>query len=572
MSNSLIHNLTATETISNIDYFAVDIYNPNDGLYYTYKLSYSTLSNLLSSAILASVNPQLNTLQTSINNANAAIQNKVNRSGGDAMNGNYSISGNLSTSGAIEAFGTVNLHDQQLINLSHPPISAHDAVTKQYVDELDASTRLLIPDISGKLNISGGAMSGRLSAYADPLNDNEFANKHYVDLKSANMSNYLPLSGGALTGVLSLGGNRITNVSTPSQGTDAVNLNYITALGVNNKYSQSGGAIDGSIDLQGSYYVLNSPASNGTWSNYGANTLVPKAYVDAKFGSFLPLAGGNLTGDVTIDAGKYITVNTPTSNFHAATKKYIDDLLTGANAKYPLTGGVINGNIDLGTSRFVNNAPASVSNWSNYSAQDLVPKQYVLDKVNGFLPTTGGTITGDVTLNTSGKYLTLLDPSSNQHAATKNYVDTATVNPNYLKIAGGTLTGHLGVKSFTEDVVSSTASSGSSRVALDLGAANIFVVTLNSGGSTVTGIDLTWPTGSPRAGNSFTLYIKQPASGTIGTFALTSIKVGGVLKTVKWAPGQNPSVTANLGSTDIFAFTTPDSGETWYGFIANQAF
>jgi len=43
-------------------------------------------------------------------------------------------------------------------------------------------------------------------------------------------SNYLKLSGGDITGEINLNGNKITNVATPVDGTDAVNLDYVSGI------------------------------------------------------------------------------------------------------------------------------------------------------------------------------------------------------------------------------------------------------------------------------------------------------------------------------------------------------
>ena len=86
----------------------------------------------------------------------------------------------------------------------------------------------------------------------------------------------------------------------------------------------------------------------------------------------LPVAGGTMTGKITLDGA-------PTTNLHAATKKYVDDNAGGADA----------------TAR----AAAAAAQTTADAA----------------LPIAGGTMTG--TLILSG------DPTRNLHAATKKYVD-----------------------------------------------------------------------------------------------------------------------------------------------------
>jgi len=125
-------------------------------------------------------------------------------------------------------------------------------------------------------------------------------------------------------------------------------------------------------------------------------------------GTYLPLAGGTMTGDINM--GTYsitnantatfsnpITVGTPTAAGHAVTSGY----LTTALASYlALSGGTMTGDINMGTKSITNANTATFSN-----------------------PITVGT------------------PTNNGHAATKEYVD------DFLPLAGGTMTGALTVSS-----------------------------------------------------------------------------------------------------------------------------
>jgi hypothetical protein len=55
----------------------------------------------------------------------------------------------------------------------------------------------------------------------------------------------------------------------------------------------------------------------------GANSLAGQANTKAE--AAMPKAGGAFEGDVSFNSGKTLTVNAPTSDSHAATKKYVDD-------------------------------------------------------------------------------------------------------------------------------------------------------------------------------------------------------------------------------------------------------
>lgn len=48
-----------------------------------------------------------------------------------------------------------------------------------------------------------------------------------IDNIDNKFSNYLPLSGGMITGQINMSSKKITNLGTPSSGTDAVNMDYV---------------------------------------------------------------------------------------------------------------------------------------------------------------------------------------------------------------------------------------------------------------------------------------------------------------------------------------------------------
>lgn len=123
-----------------------------------------------------------------------------------------------------------------------------------------------------------------------------------------------------------------------------------------------------------------------------AGMFVTLTHFESELAKYLPLAGGEMEGDLTL-------AGAPTESLHAATKAYVDAAM---------------GSVDL----------------------------------SDYLPIAGGTMEGFITLHAA--------PTADLHAATKAYVDaaigdidlspyatTAYVDTNYLALSGGTLTGHL---------------------------------------------------------------------------------------------------------------------------------
>lgn len=142
--------------------------------------------------------------------------------------------------------------------------------------------------------------------------------------------------------------------------------------------------------------------------------------IEGELGNYLPLSGGTLTGPLDVEqsggvptkdglhhyaandyafysyyadderpARKFARfgVGEPVDDSHAATKKYVDAAVAGgASGNYlPLTGGTMNGDIDMGAHRLYNIA-TPIAN------ADVVNKKYVDDADEGFLYLDGGRI------------------------------------------------------------------------------------------------------------------------------------------------------------------------------------
>ena len=105
---------------------------------------------------------------------------------------------------------------------------------------------------------------------------------------------------------------------------------------------------------------------------------------------------------------------------------------------------------------------------------------------------------------------------------------------------------------YTETIVASGTVGASATLAITAG--TVLTATLTS----ATACTFTMPTAT--AGKSFTLLLKQPASGTPTTATFTG---------VKWNSGGAPTITATLGRLDIIAFVA--DGTSWYG-TASQGY
>lgn len=88
---------------------------------------------------------------------------------------------------------------------------------------------------------------------------------------------------------------------------------------------------------------------------------------------------------------------------------------------------------------------------------------------------------------------------------------------------------------------------------LSIASSTVLTATLTAGTATT----FTMPTAA--AGKAFTLYLKQPASGAIGSAVFTG---------VKWQNGGAPVITELNGKLDILPFVS--DGVNWYGSFAQN--
>lgn len=250
-------------------------------------------------------------------------------------------------------------------------------------------------------------------------------------------------TGGTVTGEVVFGTSASLEIGfTPSKNTHVVSKQYVD--------NQLSSVSDTTGNLVGRVEVLEEDPTT-------------KTYVDTAVAPKLNKTGDTMTGLLTLSGA-------PVNAFHAATKQYVDGLLTNHLAdvdlhlteeqntfmdalqvtaeevnylqslssnvqgqldnKLSLTGGTLSGQLTL---------PATPT-----AATHAVTKGYVDTGVNSRLPLTGGTITGPLTLPAA--------PTETLHAATKGYVDNAlsgadtdlrTLINTKLNKSGDTMTGAL---------------------------------------------------------------------------------------------------------------------------------
>ena len=267
--------------------------------------------------------------------------------------------------------------------------------------------------------------NSKITGLATPTANTDATTKAYVDAINP-AGRFLPLAGGTMTGQLNMGQQQIIEISVlqgwagnnfiikDGAGTNRIRLGQALAIEL---YSANG-TLNLSVTNAATSFAKQIAMSSNKITGLGTPTedfdAANKKYVDDNLpsgGPWLPLSGGTLTGFLFLHAD-------PTSALHASTKGYVDTGLSGksdsnhGHTEYLRTDG--------------SNNPSGEGAFITQGAGDT-----------RYLQLSGGVLSGFLTLHN--------DPVIDLHAATKGYVDNlvALVPQNFLPLAGGTMTGAI---------------------------------------------------------------------------------------------------------------------------------
>ena len=287
------------------------------------------------------------------------------------------------------------------------PAADSNATTKKYVDDADKVNAAAIAaeteratNKENELNTAittekerAEAAESSLSGLINQETTDRKAADNAIKQEIANLTNgttampYVKKSGDSMTGALNMGNCKINNVASPTQYGDAASKGYVdTAIS---------GLTDGTTALP---YVKKAGDTMTGPLDMG-NQSITHAYGFQLFGD-KPKAFVNSNNEAAISSitepNNYnvLNVGAPVKDTHAATKKYVDD----ADA--------------------VLNAAIQKEVQDRETAIEGIQTEIdgVTGDLSGYLPLTGGTMTGALNVQT---------PTEDANAATKAYVDQA---------------------------------------------------------------------------------------------------------------------------------------------------
>ena len=372
--------------------------------------------------------------------------------------------------------GVLDMGGHYIQNIETPQTD-DEAANKGYVDgQVEGLQTTVNSSLNNYLPLSGGTLTGALTLNGNPSQNNHAANKAYVD-SAINSAPYLNTSGVTpMAGNLNMANHKITNVTTPTAGTDVANKQYVDdtladAVGGITGFEVDSNNGSGYANYEaltsahptgevGTFYLVVNPdssAPNAFDEYFWTGTAYEKAggfgdvdtsdlATKAELAGYLPLAGGTLTGNLTLSGD-------PSANLQAATKQYVD---AQVGTKLSLSGGTMTGNLALGNHKITGLAtPTDTTDGANkqYVDSSLSSKQNTITGAATTITTSNLTASRVLVSDTSGKVAvstvtsTELGYLDGVESNIQNQLDgksnTSHTHSQYLQLSGGTMTGNI---------------------------------------------------------------------------------------------------------------------------------
>ena len=236
------------------------------------------------------------------------------------INNNY-----VRSDGETPLTGSLNMRGNTLYNVADP-VNPQDVVTKVYVDNTKGSGvigRKTGNGVSIKENLDFLGKQ-KIKNLADPVNEKDAVTKEYVDTTTAPFLK-LDQTKYNTKGDINMGGfNTVLNVKTPIDDNHIVDKKYVDEMDNlksafafrNGVYYAKGGVIMRKNKLEG----LQEPTNDGEAAT--------KKYVDDLITNHFVDENDNIVfgRDVNMEGNKIFSLPEPDQDSDPATKKYVDDL------------------------------------------------------------------------------------------------------------------------------------------------------------------------------------------------------------------------------------------------------
>jgi hypothetical protein len=227
---------------------------------------------------------------------------------------------------------------------------------------------------------------------SDPVSAQQASTKNYTDTADALKLNK---AGGTMSGDITMGGNTVTGLGTPSAASDAATKGFVEAE-VAALVNSAPGTLDTLNELA---------AALGDDPDFATT-------ITDSIATKLPLAGGTMTGDITLGANKATSTATPSTDDTLTRKGYVD---TQDALKLNLSGGTMSGAIAMGTAKITGVGDPT-------AAQDVSSKLYTDTQDALKLNLSGGTMAGNIVLG-ANKATSTATPTAADDLTRKAYVD-----------------------------------------------------------------------------------------------------------------------------------------------------
>jgi hypothetical protein len=367
----------------------------------------------------------------------------------------------------------------------------------------------------------------------------------YVNSNSGSLTNVYNLTGNYASVYSTVNTNSATWNNNIDSGVRALTSNFAVNSELVKYLPLSGGIVTGSTQINSNLTVYGNISATGT--SYFANTVysTTSALSVVNVGNTGPAlyVANNGTGDIAsfYDLDQNIEV------FHIAGNNGTFPNV-GVKTSTPNVDFTVNGQIS--SNNIITSLGGNSTNWNSvYTNVNTNSANYILDNGNtkGSNLLIGTNDNFNLALETNGSPRITILNSGNVGIGTSTPADRLT-------IVGNTTLSGLNLTYSTEAKATPTISTNT--LTLDLAAASLFSVNLNS---PITTFTLTNVPPSPRV-YSFTLQFIADGTARAVTWPTGT----------RWAGGTNPTLTSTLNKIDTFTFLTHDGGSNWFAFISDQ--